>query len=149
MTATLGRIHLRVKNLDRAVRFYTSVLGLQVRRRESSMAVLEVADSRQQIALHADGTDRVAPPLSLGCQFIGFEVQSRRQLAALHERLGGARATIVDAGDSWSLQTTDPDGNGIEIYCSTGAADPDGIARPARTMSLADLRTAAQAEAAG
>ena len=97
MTATLGRIHLRVKNLDRAVRFYTSVLGLQVRRRESSMAVLEVADSRQQIALHADGTDRVAPPLSLGCQFIGFEVQSRRQLAALYERLGGARATIVDA----------------------------------------------------
>jgi catechol 2,3-dioxygenase len=149
MTAWRGRIHLRVKNLDRAVRFYTRVLGLRVAAREPGMALLEVADSRQQIALHADGTDRVAPPLSLGCQFIGFEVPSTRHLAALCERLGGARATIVNAGDSWSLQTTDPDGNGIEIYCATGAMDPEGVARPARTMSLADLQTAAQAEAVG
>jgi catechol 2,3-dioxygenase len=149
VTAWLGRIHLRVKHLDRALRFYTKVLGLRVRRRESGMALLEVVDSRQQIALHADGTDRATPPLSLGCQFIGFEVPSRSALAALCERLGGARATIVDTGDSWSLQTTDPDGNGIEIYCSTREMDPDGVARPARTMSLAELRTAAQADAVG
>lgn len=148
MTARLGRIHLRVTDLDRACRFYTRVLGLRVLSRESGVAYLASRDAHHEIALHAAASDGPPPPISLGCRFVGFEVPNKAALAAVCGRLGGARAQIVDYGDSWSVHTSDPDGNGVEIYCHS-RPDRDGEARVVlgRTSSLAELRAAASGEA--
>lgn len=150
MTARLGRIHLRVIDLDRACRFYTRVLGLRVSSREQGLAYLASEDAHHEIALLAHASDGPAPPISLGCRFVGFEVPTKSALAAVCERLGGARAHIVDYGDSWSVHTTDPDGNGVEIYCHSPAGRGGGFPSAlGRTSSLADLRAAARGEALG
>ena len=115
MTAKLGRVHLRVTDIERAVRFYTRVLGLRVSRRQPGVVFLASADATHDIALYAHQPDGPRPPIWVGCRFIGFEVDSKEALARVCERLGGARMTIVDARDSWSVHTTDPDGNGVEI----------------------------------
>lgn len=147
MTARLGRVHLRVEDLDRAVRFYTKVVGLRVYHRTPAIAYLSSADAGHELALHAHRAEGPPPPISLGCRFVGFEVPSKAALAAACDRLGGARAVVVDTGDSWSIHTTDPDGNGVEIYCDTRGEGSGASAGVARTMSLSDLRAAASVDA--
>lgn len=145
MSARLGRVHLRVSDLDRACRFYTKALGLRVASREPGLASLASPDGRNEVALHA-GTSEVPLPISLGCRFVGFEVDRLAALLAVCERLGGARAHVVDYGDSWSVHTSDPDGNGVEIYCHLGDAGGAPANQLGRTASLEDLRAAARAE---
>ena len=93
MTARLGRIHLRVSDLDRACRFYTRVLGLRVLSREAGVVYLASRDAHHEMALHAGAVDGPAPPISLGCRFVGFEVanESGRAGAGPHPRARGRR----------------------------------------------------------
>ena len=144
MTARLGRIHLRVSEARLGVPPFEDSLGFRVVSRESGVVYLTSQDAHHEIALHASAFDGPAPPISLGCRFVGFEVANESALADVCGRLGGARAQIVDYGDSWSVHTSDPDGNGVEIYCHS-PANRDGEARPVlgRASSLADLRAAA------
>lgn len=145
MTARLGRIHLRVKDVDRATRFYTRVVGLHLRHRAPAAAYLASANSAHELVLHAHDVEGPVPPVALGCRFVGFEVPSKAALAAVCERLGGARGVVVDTGDSWSIHTTDPDGNGVEVYCDMSREQAGPAATP-RTLSLADLRAAARVD---
>jgi catechol 2,3-dioxygenase len=146
VSARLGRVHLRVTELDRACRFYTRVLGLRVASREAGLAFLSSPDGRNEVALHADRSDAPVPPVSLGCRFVGFEVGTLATLVAVCGRLGGARAHVVDYGDSWSVHTTDPDGNGVEIYCHLPEDSSAPASQLGRTASLQDLRAAARGE---
>jgi catechol-2,3-dioxygenase len=131
-------------DLDRAERFYTGVLGLRVCGREPGVVYLASDDSGHEIALHAHGAHGPAPPISLGCRFVGFEVPSPRALVRICDRLRGSQFMVVEARDSLSVHTTDADGHGIEIYCR---APRDGAAAmAARTLTLADLRAAARRE---
>jgi catechol 2,3-dioxygenase len=145
MSARLGRVHLRVSDLDRACRFYTRVLGLRISSREPGLAFLSSPDGRNEVALHAGSSDSPQRPVSLASRFVGFEVDTLSTLVAVCERLGGARAHVVDYGDSWSVHTSDPDGNGVEIYCHVGAG-PGAAHRLGRTASLEELRAAARGE---
>jgi catechol-2,3-dioxygenase len=140
VTGRLGRVHVRVNDLDAAERFYTRVLGLRRTYRGRHVVHLTSNDSRE-LTLQTHDVGRSAPPDSLGCRFIGFEVPSKTALVTVCERLGGARAVIVDTGDSWSVHTTDPAGNGVEIYCDTR----EDLLAPhvPRTLSLTELRNAA------
>jgi catechol 2,3-dioxygenase len=146
MSARLGRVHLRVSDLDRACRFYTRVLGLRVASRERGLASLSSPDGQNQVSLHAGTSDGPLLPISLGCRFVGFEVDKLATLVSVCERLGGARAHVVDYGDSWSVHTSDPDGNGVEIYCHHGVAGSTAANQLGRTASLDDLRAAARGE---
>lgn len=51
-------------------------------------------------------------------------------------------------GESWSVQTTDPDGNGVEIFCDTRSDDSGRRQWDGRTrmLSLAELRAAARGD---
>lgn len=147
MSARLGRVHLRVSDLDRACRFYTRVLGLRVATRAPGVASLSSLDGINEVSLHAGPSDAPVPPTSLGCRFVGFEVDTLTTLVSVCERLGGARAHVVDYGDSWSVHTSDPDGNSVEIYCHIGADNSHATRQLGRTASLNDLRAAARGKA--
>jgi catechol 2,3-dioxygenase len=118
---SLGRIHLNVRDLDRATRFYSNVLGLRVAHAAAGLVFLAGAASGHDLVLHAGAADVSVPPLAPGCGSIGFEVEDRRQLAAVCERLtrSGARVAAIDQGISWSVHTTDPDGTRVEVFCAT------------------------------
>ncbi|HEY0873685.1 MAG TPA: VOC family protein [Vicinamibacterales bacterium] len=146
MSARLGRVHLRVSDLDRACRFYTRVLGLRIASREPGQVSLSSPDGRNEVALHAGTSESPLLPVSVGARFVGFEVDKLAALVSVCERLGGARAHVVDYGDSWSVHTSDPDGNGVEIYCHLGTDDGAQANQLGRTASLQDLRAAARGE---
>ncbi|WP_122091080.1 VOC family protein [Halalkalicoccus subterraneus] len=113
----IGRVALRVNDLDRLVAFYGDVVGLAVLDREGDRATLGAGDE----ALLELLADPDAPPRDLeetGLFHVAFLVPSRAALGDALSRIR-ERWRLDGASDhrvSEALYLTDPEGNGIEIY---------------------------------
>jgi catechol 2,3-dioxygenase len=127
----IGHAHLKVRDLDRTVAFYTRFLGLRlVERVGDHYAFLSGGALHHEIALQNVGPTAPQPaPHGTGLYHVAFEVPTRRALALAYQALTGAglRVSPVDHLISWAIYFDDPDGNGLEIYCDT-RTDPDGAA---------------------
>ena len=118
----IGHVHLKVSDLDRAVAFYTEVIGLEVQARYGAQAAfLSAGGYHHHLGLNtwesAGGTP--PPPGHTGLYHAAFLVPDRRALAQALARLLRAGVTLdghADHGVSEALYLRDPDGNGIEIY---------------------------------
>jgi catechol 2,3-dioxygenase len=117
----VGHVVLRVSDLDRALAFYSGVLGLQeVARRdfgEGPMVFLSSGDSHHDIALVEAGSDIVrGDSLHHFALKVGNSLEdladARRELAANHVAVHMA----LDHHVSQGLYVSDPDGNLIELY---------------------------------
>lgn len=117
--ARIGRVTLRVADLERARGFYGSILGVE----EGLVTLVE------------DRRAPVRPPRTTGLFHFALLVPSRRDLAqALRHLLeeGWGLRGAADHAVSESLYLADPEGNGIEIYADRP--------RPAWTREGGDLR---------
>ena len=125
----IGHAHLKVRDLDRAVAFYTRFLGLhEVERVGNHYVFLSSGSMHHEIALQKVGPNAPQPsPYGTGLYHIAFEVPSRQALAEAYFALQAADVEIgpVDHLISWAIYFNDPDGNGLEIYCDT-RRDPGG-----------------------
>jgi catechol 2,3-dioxygenase len=125
----IGRVRLRVGDLERSLRFYRDVLGLRVAREAGSIVALaarSVADEqgssgRELIVLDERPGIRRRParPVTTGLYHVALLVPSRaelgRALLGLHQAQYPLRG-MSDHAVSESLYLDDPDGNGLEIY---------------------------------
>ena len=122
---SLGHVHLKVRDLDRAVEFYRELLGLDVRERLDAYAFLTFGDHHHDLALQRVGSGASGPDPgpSVGLYHAAFEVDSPEALAAVHDRVRarGIPVSPVDHGISKALYFDDPDGNGVEVYYDTRA----------------------------
>lgn len=120
---TLGHVHLRVSNLERAEEFYTGVLGLKVSERVGeSYVFLSAGTKHHDLALQSADPQAPAPlPGSLGLYHIAFEVPDLPGLAQVYQALLARAIPVraVDHGISLALYFEDPDGNGVEVYVDT------------------------------
>ncbi len=112
----IGRVRLRVGDLERALAFYRGVLGMQVTREEGStltLADLLILEEHPGIAR------RPARPVTTGLYHVALLVPDRRELGrsllGLHQA-GYPLRGMSDHAVSESLYLEDPDGNGLEIY---------------------------------
>jgi catechol 2,3-dioxygenase len=124
---SLGHVHLKVREVDRAVAFYRDVLGLAVRERSGRYAFLTYGDVHHDLALQAVPADAdEGPGPGVGLYHAAFEAPDAAALAATHERLREREVAVspVDHGISKALYFDDPDGNGLEVYLDT-RDDPD------------------------
>lgn len=113
----VGRIALRVSDLDRLVEFYREVVGLSVIERSERRATLG-ADGTPLLSLLADPDAAPRAPDETGLFHTAFLLPSR---AALGDALGRIRDhwNLDGASDhrvSEALYLSDPEGNGVEIY---------------------------------
>lgn len=136
---SLGHAHLRVRDLDRAIAFYTRFLKLELTERlGGQFAFLAGGSAHHDLALQALGAAAPKPPrFATGLHHVAFEVTDRSAFAAAFHELDGAGVPVaaVDHGISWAMYFADPDGNGLEIYWDTrreshGARAWDGRAEP-------------------
>lgn len=130
----VGHVHLKVRDVDRAVDFYGSVLGLDVTERHGQFAFLTFGDRHHDVALQGVGEDATAAGGGVsedatalgggvGLYHTAFEVETESALAAVYERLVERDVSVspVDHGISKALYFDDPDGNGVEVYLDTRA----------------------------
>jgi catechol 2,3-dioxygenase len=125
---TVGHVHLKVADLERAERFYVDLLGFRVTARYGSEAVfLAAGDNHHDLALNTweSRGGLPPPPGSTGLFHFAIRVPTRRHLAELLVRLRDAGVPPTGASDhlvSEALYLRDPDGNGIEIYADRDPA---------------------------
>ena len=119
----VGHVHLKVRDLDRALAFYRDLLGLRVTERlDDDMVFLTFGAAHHDIALQAVGPGApAAAPRAVGLYHTAFEVETDAELRDIAKKLcdAGFSGAAVDHGISHAYYTADPDGNGVEIYRDT------------------------------
>ena len=118
----IGHIHLKVADLDRALGFYSGVLGFElVLRYGSQAAFVSAGGYHHHIGLNTwesrGGT--APPPGTTGLYHVAILYPSRHALADALRRLIAAGIPLDGASDhgvSEALYLRDPDDNGVELY---------------------------------
>jgi catechol 2,3-dioxygenase len=118
----IGHVHLKVSDLERAVAFYSDVLGFEVTQRMGhSAAFLSAGGYHHHIGLNTWESEHGGPPApgTTGLYHFAIRYPDRAALADALRRLRAARIPLEGASDhgvSEALYLRDPDGNGIELY---------------------------------
>jgi catechol 2,3-dioxygenase len=119
----IGHAHLKVRDLQRSVDFYTRFLGLYVTEQvDNAYVFLTGGAFHHEIALQNVGSNAPHPPAhGTGLYHVAFEVPDKRSFAAAYRTLiaAGVSLATVDHYISWAMYFDDPDGNGLEIYWDT------------------------------
>lgn len=124
-TVRIGHVHLKVSDLGRSEKFYSGLLGFQVRQRYGGEAVfLAAGNYHHHIGLNvwfSKGASP-APKKAAGLFHTAIRYPSRRELARIYRRLKEHKYPLTGAADhgvSEALYLDDPDGNGVELYWDT------------------------------
>lgn len=120
--AAIGHVHLKVADLDRAIGFYSGLLGFELMQRfGTSAAFLSAGGYHHHIGLNTwesrNGTP--PPPGHTGLYHTAILYPTRADLARVLRQLVEARYPLEGASDhgvSEAIYLRDPDGNGVELY---------------------------------
>jgi catechol 2,3-dioxygenase len=116
----IGHVHLKVSDLDRAIRFYRDVLGFELMQLGDQAAFLSAGGYHHHIGLNTWESKGGSPPSpgTTGLYHFAIRFPDRPALARALKRVleAGVRIGASDHGVSEAVYFRDPDGNGIEIY---------------------------------
>ncbi len=118
----IGHVHLKVSDLERAVRFYTDVLAFDVTQRwHDSAAFLSFGGYHHHIALNTWSSRGGPPPAhnATGLYHLAILYPDRAALGRAVKRVldhGWNLHGAADHGVSEAVYLHDPDLNGIELY---------------------------------
>jgi catechol 2,3-dioxygenase len=118
---SIGHVHLKVAEIDRALTFYRDVLGFdQVMRMGDHAAFISAGGYHHHIGLNTWQSRRgtPAPPQHTGLYHFAIRYDTRRDLGQAVRRVidaGVPLQGVADHGVSESIYLADPDGNGIEL----------------------------------
>lgn len=119
---TIGHVHLKVADLDRALAFYCGVLGFELMQRMGNgAAFISAGGYHHHIGLNTWESQGGSPPPpgSTGLYHVAIRYPTRAALADALRRLETARIRLdgaADHGVSEALYLHDPDGSGLELY---------------------------------
>ncbi len=148
--ARIGHVHLKVANLDRAIAFYSGVLGFELQQKFGDQAAfLSAGGYHHHIGLNTwESLGGTPPPAGhTGLYHTAILYPTRADLADALRRLIAAGIDLDGASDhgvSEALYLRDPDGNGVELYWDREPAqwprDAEGtLAMVTRRLDLNNL----------
>src|ERR1039457_2495760 len=118
----IGHTHLKVADLERALKFYVGVLGFELMQRFGSQAAFVSAGGyHHHLGLNTWESKGGSPPPpgTTGLYHVAILYPTRAALADALRRVLAAGVEIdgaADHGVSEALYLRDPDGNGVELY---------------------------------
>jgi catechol 2,3-dioxygenase len=134
--ARIGHVHLKVADLDRAIAFYSGILGFElIQRYGHQAAFLSAGGYHHHIGLNTWESlgGSPPPPGTTGLFHTAILYPTRAALADALRRLIAAGIGLDGASDhgvSEALYLRDPDQNGVELYWDRPEAEwprtPDG-----------------------
>mgnify|MGYP001308192487 CR=1 FL=1 len=145
----VGQVHLKVRDLDLALRFYKDVIGFRVLEQTAGTASL-TADGKTALLILEQPED-VMPKQrrTTGLYHFALLLPTRTDLARIvvHFARIGLRFGSSDHLVSEALYLSDPDGNGIEIYRDRDPSEwtwrRDEVEMAVDPLDFRDLLTAA------
>jgi catechol 2,3-dioxygenase len=149
---SIGHVHLKVADLERALRFYCGVLGFELTQRYGpGAAFVSAGGYHHHIGLNTWESLGGSPPPAgtTGLFHLAILYPTRATLADALRRVQVAGISLDGASDhgvSEALYLRDPDQNGVELYWDRPEADwprtPDGrlamFTRPLDLKALLD-----------
>ena len=151
---SIGHVHLKVADLERALAFYRDVLGFELAQRYGRQAAfLSAGGYHHHIGLNTWESlgGSPPPPGATGLYHLAILYPTRGELADALRRLidaGMALEGASDHGVSEALYLRDPDGNGVELYWDRPREDwprtPDGQIKLTTFSSAAAAWSAAR-----
>jgi catechol 2,3-dioxygenase len=149
----IGHVHLKVADLERALAFYTGVLGFDLTQKYGQQAAFVSAGGyHHHIGLNTWESKGGSPPPAgtTGLYHLAILYPTRAALADALRRVTAAGIELDGASDhgvSEALYLRDPDGNGIELYWDRDPPDwprtRDGtLAMVTKPLDLAELAKA-------
>jgi catechol 2,3-dioxygenase len=118
----IGQVHLKVADLERALRFYCGVLGFELTQRYGTQAAFVSAGGyHHHVGLNTweSRGGSPPPPGTTGLYHTAILYPTRRALANALRRVLEAGISLDGASDhgvSEALYLRDPDENGVELY---------------------------------
>ena len=118
----IGHVHLKVADLERALRFWRDVLGFEVQAQIGDHAAfISAGGYHHHIGLNTWESRGGTPPPSghTGLYHVAVRFPDRRTLAEALIRVRDAGIALEGASDhgvSEAIYLRDPDGNGVELY---------------------------------
>ena len=119
---SIGHVHLKVADLERALRFYRDVLGFElIAKLGDQAAFISAGGYHHHIGLNTweSRGGSPPPPGSTGLYHTAIRYPTRSALADALRRLIAAKIPLDGASDhgvSEALYLRDPDDNGVELY---------------------------------
>jgi len=118
----IGHVHLKVADLNRALEFYSDLLGFEVTMMYGSQAAfISAGGYHHHIGLNTWHSKGLPPDSKdgVGLYHTAILYPTRKDLAIIYDRLRRAYYPLTGASDhgvSEALYLDDPDGNGVELY---------------------------------
>jgi catechol 2,3-dioxygenase len=118
----IGHVHLKVADIDRALAFYSGVLGFELTTRFGDQAAfISAGGYHHHLGLNTweSKNGPPAPPGTTGLYHTAIRYPDRKTLADALRRVLEAGIPIDGASDhgvSEAIYLRDPDGNGVELY---------------------------------
>ena len=142
---SIGHVHLKVADLQRALDFYVGVLGFRLMQKYGEQAAfISAGGYHHHIGLNTweslGGTP--PPPGHTGLYHTAILYPTRAALADALRRLIAAQIPLDGASDhgvSEALYLRDPDGNGVELYWDRPEAQWPRDAKGGLAMTTARL----------
>ena len=125
----VGHVHLKVADLEKAIAFYSGLLGFAVTQRYGPQAAfLSAGGYHHHIGLNTwESAGGTPPPKGhTGLYHTAFLFPDRKALAQVFKRVVEAGWPIEGAADhgvSEAVYLSDPDGNGVELYVDRPESD--------------------------
>jgi len=118
----IGHVHLKVSDIDRALGFYSGVLGFEVMQRVGDEAAfISAGGYHHHIGLNTWESRGAGPPPrnTTGLYHTAIRYPDRKALADALRRVLQAGIPVDGASDhgvSEAIYLRDPDENGVELY---------------------------------
>lgn len=141
----VGHVHIQVESLERALAFYTEIIGFQLLQQAGKRVSLTV--DGQTPLLTIEQPEDVLPkmPHTTGLYHFAILLPQRSSLASVVRHLvkKGYSFGSSDHMVSEALYLSDPDGNGIELYVdrpsTTWTWDGDSVVMTVDPLDVDDL----------
>ena len=130
----IGHLVINVKDVDASTKFYTEVLGFEIAlERPGFGTFLTCGSIHHDLALFQ--APEGAKPVTeggLGLNHMAIQVEDFAELTEYYNNLQQyfekSDLRTVDHSMTRSIYITDPDGNGIELFCNSQDNAKDGLA---------------------
>ena len=119
--ATIGHVHLQVRDIAEAHAFYCGVLGFDLRQRFGASALFVSAGGyHHHVGLNTWASAGAPPPPSTAAGLVRYEIvlPDANAMHEVQQRLESIQ--VAYAGTDGSLDLTDPSGNGIRLRVDEG-----------------------------